>query len=70
MILKEVKAFFAKRLTLTPASSLAPCLYIEAIVKSRPFTALRELRVYPYTIYEVTYRVPTKPTNTLTLTLA
>ena len=70
MILKEVKASFAKRPTPTPASNLVLCSYIEAIVKSRPFTTLKELKVYLCTIYKVTYRVFTKPTNTLTLTLA
>ena len=70
MILKEVKASFAKRPTPTPASNLVLCSYIEAIVKSRPFTAPKELRVHLCTMCEVTYRVPTKPTNALTLTSA
>jgi len=65
-----VKASFADKTTPAPASGLPPRSYAEAAAKSRPFTAPGELRVHPRAMREVTYRVPSKPADAPTLTLA
>ena len=67
-ILKEVKASFVNKLAL--ATNVAPYLYIEVATKGRLYITFKELRVYLYTIYKVTFRVLATNTKAYSLTLA